>query len=213
MHQYNQRWLLLSGSITTLMLVLEPITPCLWPAWAATNTTSVTAVAAPTPSPNQTRRLPAPMLRLMSEIPVLRQLVPPPVMTPPTPIPAIGGSPSNFTFSAQQNAGNLPVQTLAVTNRGGGTLIWNATTNATWLTLSPAAGTGNGTIALTVTSSSLTAGTYNTTITVSAVGAPAITIPVNLTVAPAPVPRPLVPVQPASPSQSSEEAATLLPKH
>ncbi|MGE0471482.1 MAG: beta strand repeat-containing protein [Nitrospira sp.] len=109
-------------------------------------------------------------------------------MTPPTPIPAIGGSPSNFTFSAQQNAGNLPVQTLAVTNRGGGTLIWNATTNATWLTLSPAAGTGNGTIALTVTSSSLTAGTYNTTITVSAVGAPAITIPVNLTVAPAPVP-------------------------
>jgi hypothetical protein len=77
---------------------------------------------------------------------------------------------------------------LAVTNRGGGTLIWNATTSAAWLTLSPASGSGNGTIALTVTSSSLTPGTYNTTITVSAVGTPAITIPVNLTVAPAPVP-------------------------
>jgi len=128
------------------------------------------------------------MLRLMSEIPALRQLVSPPVVTPPTPSPAIGVSSSNFTFSAQQNAGNPPAQTLTVTNRGGGTLIWNATTSAAWLTLSPASGSGNGTIALTVTSSSLTPGTYNTTITVSAVGTPAITIPVNLTVAPAPVP-------------------------
>ncbi len=188
MHQHNQRLLLLSGSITTLMLVFEPVTPCLRLALAATDTNSLTAVAAPTPSPSQTRRLPAPMLRLMSEIPVLRQLVSPPVVTPPVPSPAIGVSSSNFTFSAQQNAGNPPAQTLAITNRGGGTLIWNATVSAAWLTLSPAAGTGNGTIALTVTTSSLTAGTYNTTIRVNAVGTPAITIPVNLTVAPAPVP-------------------------
>jgi len=188
MHQHNQQLLLLSGSITTLMLVLEAVTPCPRLALAATDANSVTAVAAPTPSPNQTSRLPAPMLRLMSEIPALRQLVSPPVVTPPTPSPAIGVSSSNFTFSAQQNAGNPPAQTLAVTNRGGGTLIWNATASAAWLTLSPAAGTGNGSIALTATIGSLTAGTYNTIITVNAVGAPAITIPVNLTVAPAPVP-------------------------
>jgi hypothetical protein len=170
------------------MLVLEPVTPCLRLASAATDTNSVTAVATPTPGPNQGRQLPAPMLRLMSEIPALRQLVSPPVVTPPTPSPAIGVSSSNFTFSAQQNADNPPAQTLAVTNRGGGTLIWNATASAAWLTLSPAAGTGNVSIALTATTGSLTAGTYNTIITVNAVGAPAITIPVNLTVAPAPVP-------------------------
>ncbi len=197
MYQHNQRLLLLSGSIATLMLVLEPVTPCLRLALAATNANSVTAVTASTPNPNQTRRLPAPMLRLMSEIPVLRQLVPTPVVTPPAPIPAIGVSSSNFSFSAQQNAGNPPAQTLAVTNRGGGTLIWNATASAAWLTLSPAAGTGNGTIALTATTSSLAAGTYNTIITVNAVGTPAITIPVNLTVAPAPVP-PAISTSPSS---------------
>ncbi len=187
MHQHTQRVLLLSSSITTLMLVLEPVTPCLRLALGATDGNSVTAVTAPTPSPNQTTRLPAPMLRLMSEIPILRQLVPPPVVAPP-PSPAIGVSSSNFSFSVQQNAGNPPAQTLAVTNRGGGTLIWNATASAAWLALSPAAGTGNGTIALAATTSSLTAGTYNTIITVNAVGSPALTISVNLTVAPAPVP-------------------------
>ncbi len=187
MHQHTQRVLLLSSSITTLMLVLEPVTPCLRLALGATDGNSVTAVTAPTPSPNQTTRLPAPMLRLMSEIPILRQLVPPPVVAPP-PSPAIGVSSSNFSFSVQQNAGNPPAQTLAVTNRGGGTLIWNATASAAWLALSPGAGTGDGTIALAATTSSLTAGTYNTIITVNAVGSPALTISVNLTVAPAPVP-------------------------
>ncbi|MDH5739634.1 MAG: fibronectin type III domain-containing protein [Nitrospira sp.] len=118
--------------------------------------------------------------------------MPPSVVTPPTPSPAaspaIGVSSSNFSFSAQQNAGNPPAQTLAVTNRGGGTLIWNATASAAWLTLSPAAGSGNGTIAVTASTSSLTAGTYNTIIMVNAVGTSTITIPVNLTIAPAPVP-------------------------
>ena len=198
MHQHTQRALFLSASITILMLGLEPGTPFLRLAIAATDGNSVTAVATPTPSPNQTRRLPAPMLRLMSEIPVLRQLVPPPTVTTPTPpSPAIGVSASSFSFSAQQNAGNPPTQTLALTNRGGGTLIWNATASAAWLTLSPAAGTNNGTITLTAITSSLTAGTYNTIITVNAVGAPTVTIPVNLTVAPAPVP-PAISASPTS---------------
>lgn len=189
MHQHTQRALLISGSITILTLVLEPGTPFLRLAIAATDVNSVTAVATPTPSPNQTRRLPAPMLRLMSEIPVLRQLVPTPTVTPPPPpSPAIGVSTSGFSFSGQQNAGNPSPQTLTVTNKGGGTLIWNATSNAAWLTLSPASGTNNGTITLTAITSSLTAGTYSTIIAVNAVGAPTITIPVNLTVAPAPVP-------------------------
>lgn len=189
MHQHTQRTLLISGSIIILTLVLEPGTPFLRLAIAATDVNSVTAVATPTPSPNQTRRLPAPMLRLMSEIPVLRQLVPTPTVTPPPPpSPAIGVSTSGFSFSGQQNAGNPSPQTLTITNKGGGTLIWNATSNAAWLTLSPASGTNNGTITLTAITSSLTAGTYSTIIAVNAVGAPTITIPVNLTVAPAPVP-------------------------
>jgi Viral BACON domain len=47
---------------------------------------------------------------------------------------------------------------------GGGTLSWSANDNATWLTLSPTSGTGNGAV------------------TLSATGATAVTVPVTFTV-------------------------------
>lgn len=195
MRQTTLESLLLSASIATLILGIEPVTPYLHPALAATSTVAAT----PSSSTSQTRTLPAPLLKLMSEMPALKQLVPPSLTTPPpvTPSPAIGVSSTSFSFGAQQSVGTPPIQTLAIRNTGGGLLNWNATANAAWLTLSPASGLGNGTITLTVTTGTLIAGSYTTTITVNAMGATTVTIPVTLTVTPAPVP-PSIGVSPTS---------------
>jgi len=103
------------------------------------------------------------------------------IATAPVP-PAIGTSPTNLSFTAQQEGGNPMPQSLIISNTGGGTLTWSASDNAAWLTVSPASGTGNGTATATVTTGLLTAGTYSGTITVSATGATAVSVPVTLTV-------------------------------
>jgi hypothetical protein len=103
------------------------------------------------------------------------------VTTAPVP-PAIGASPTSLSFTAQQGGGNPIAQTLNISNTGGGTLGWSASDNAAWLTLSPASGTGNGTVTLTVTTGSLTAGTYSGSITLNATGASSITVSVTFTV-------------------------------
>jgi hypothetical protein len=134
--------------------------------------------------------------RLTSEMPKLKELAAPPK-------PAIGVSSSSFSFSAQQGAVSQTVQTLTVTNIGGGTLRWNAAATAPWLILGPASGKNTGTIALTAAAGSLAIGTYNTTIILSAAHATAVTIPISLTVEAAPVP----PIIRTSPSTLSFTAA------
>ncbi|HEY9662979.1 MAG TPA: hypothetical protein V6C65_31425, partial [Allocoleopsis sp.] len=89
------------------------------------------------------------------------------------------------------------MQTLTVTNIGQGTLNWNATATAAWLTLGPASGKDTGAITVTATAGSLPIGIYNATITLSAAGATAVTIPVNLTVESAPIP-PTIGTSPAT---------------
>ena len=58
-------------------------------------------------------------------------------------------------------------QTVTISNTGG-TLSWSASDTAAWLTLSPASGSGTGTLAASVNTAGLATGTYNTTITVAA---------------------------------------------
>jgi hypothetical protein len=106
--------------------------------------------------------------------------------TPPAnTTPVVGASPASLSFTAQQGSGNPANQTLSLNNTGGGTLTWTATDNATWLTLSPASGTGNGTVTVAVATGSLTAGTYNGIMTLSATGASNVSLPVTFTVTPA----------------------------
>ncbi len=102
--------------------------------------------------------------------------------------PAIGVSPTSFSFAATQSGNNPSNQMLSISNTGGGTLSWTASDNAAWLTLSPASSTGIGTVTLTVATGTLTAATYSGTITLSATGASSMTVPVTFTVATAPVP-------------------------
>ena len=96
--------------------------------------------------------------------------------------PVIGVSSSSVSFRAQQGAANPPTQSLRISNSGGGTLKWTATTTAAWLRLSPASGTNTGTITVTATTSALAAGTHTGTISVRASGARRVSLPVTVTV-------------------------------
>ena len=119
---------------------------------------------------------------------------PPP---PPVEPPAIGASPTNLSFTATQGGANPATQTLSISNTGDGTLSWTASDNAPWLTLSPASGTGDGAVTLTVTTGALAAGSYSATVTLNATGADSVTVPVTFTVATASVP-PAIGVSPTS---------------
>ena len=124
-----------------------------------------------------------------------------PVGTPPPVVaPAIGASPTSLSFAATQGGAHPATQTVSISNTGGGTLSWTASDNAAWLTLSPASGTGNGAVTLTVSTGSLPAGTYNATVAMNAAGAAAVTVPVTFTVvATAPAPPPPTPPPPPPP--------------
>ena len=119
---------------------------------------------------------------------------PPP---PPVEPPSIGVSPTNLSFTATQGGANPSTQSLSITNTGDGTLNWTAADNTSWLTLSPASGTGDGAVTLTVTTGALAAGSYSATLTLNATGADSVTVPVTFTVATASVP-PAIGMSPTS---------------
>ncbi len=104
-----------------------------------------------------------------------------------TAAPAGGGTSLTFNY----RAGDTPpaAQNLNVT--GGSGLTWSATaqSNGNWLSVSPAAGTTPGTVAVSVSPTSLSAGTYNGSVTVAGTGTAtgSTTIQVTLTVT-APLP-------------------------
>ncbi len=101
-----------------------------------------------------------------------------------TPSPTIGVSPSSLSFTATVGGGNPASQSVSITNTGGGTLNWSASSNASWLSVSPASGTAPSTLTASVNISGLSAGTYNGTITITATGATnsPLSVPVTLTV-------------------------------
>lgn len=99
-------------------------------------------------------------------------------------IPAIGLAPTSLTFSAPQGGTNPSAQTVAISNTGTGSLSWNASSAASWLTVSPASGSGAGSLAVTANVAALSSGTYTSAITVTGTGATNSpqTIPVTFTV-------------------------------
>src|SRR4029077_7135616 len=108
-----------------------------------------------------------------------------PVSFTVTAAPTIGANPTSLSFTAQQGGANPAAQTVSLSNTGGGTLSWTANDNATWLTVSPASGTGNGTVTVSATGTQTT-GTQSGSLTLSATGATSVTIPVSFTVTAAP---------------------------
>jgi len=84
------------------------------------------------------------------------------------PVPHIVLSRTTMSFSAVQNSSIPGNQTFTITNSGGGTLNWNVSDNASWLSLSPTSGNNNSqTITVWVNTTNLDPDTYNGTITVA----------------------------------------------
>ena len=146
------------------------------------------------------------MQRLAAEMPGLAQLISQPSVPVLSVNPTIGASPTSLSFTAQQGGGNPTAQILAISNTGGGTLSWSASDSTTWLSLSPASGTGNGAVTASVATGTLTAGSYSGSITLSAPGTASVTIPVALTITAAPVP-PAIGMSPTSLSFTAQAGA------
>ena len=87
--------------------------------------------------------------------------------------PEISLNPTSLNFSMVE--GSAPSnQTIAVSNSGGGSLSWTALADSAlpaWLSVSPASGTGNASLTVSVNASGLLPGIYSKSITVSAPGA------------------------------------------
>ena len=80
-------------------------------------------------------------------------------------------------------------QNLSIANTGGGVLNWTAATTTAsggnWLQVSPASGSGNGAVQVSVIAASLADGSYSGTIAIAAGDAGSASVSVSLTVAPA----------------------------
>ncbi len=111
-------------------------------------------------------------------------------LDPPATPPVLSVTPASLTFNGTQGAAGPATKSLTVSNAGGGTLSWTAADDVPWLSVSPASGTGAGSVTVTPDTSGLTAGTYNGTVTVTAAGVDGSpkAIPVTLTVDPPPPP-------------------------
>lgn len=106
--------------------------------------------------------------------------------TAPPPTPTLALSTSALSFAGTAGASNPSAQTATVTTSAA----WTATSNAAWLTVSPASGTGNGSLSIAANLADMAAGTYPAAVTVTAPGATGspVTIAVTLVVTAAAVP-------------------------
>jgi len=96
--------------------------------------------------------------------------------------PAISVSPKSLAFSAVQGGPNPPAQALELCNTGTGTLDWELTDNAGWLSETPTSGSlGEGEcedVTVSVDVTGMAAGDYSATITIT--GSAQVQVPVNL---------------------------------
>ena len=66
--------------------------------------------------------------------------------------PSIGVSPSSLCYTATVGGSNPANQSISITNTGGGTLNWTASSNQSWLTVSPTSGTAPSTLTASASS-------------------------------------------------------------
>jgi uncharacterized protein (TIGR03437 family) len=80
-------------------------------------------------------------------------------------------TPQTLTFSYAAGGATPVAQSFSITNAGGGTLSWAASSGASWLSLSPASGTAPASLTVSVNPATLAAGTYTGSVQVTALGA------------------------------------------
>lgn len=103
------------------------------------------------------------------------------------PGPYLAVSSPQLEFTAVQGGSAPASQSLELSGIGDAPLSWTANPDAAWLQVSPASGTGNGTVSVSASPSGLTAGTYTGSVAVAAPGSVngPVTVPVTLHVLPA----------------------------
>ncbi|MBN1938465.1 MAG: SBBP repeat-containing protein [Candidatus Aminicenantes bacterium] len=99
-------------------------------------------------------------------------------------IPTIALSRASFSFGAERYGAPTPAQTTILSNSGTGTLNWTAAPQVDWISVTPASGTGNAVLTVSINRTDHEPGAYQGTIMVSAGGASntprAITIDLNI---------------------------------
>jgi hypothetical protein len=93
-------------------------------------------------------------------------------------------TPGSVIHSTNVNSNAVFKDTLRISNGGNGVLVWTASKSKSWVTLGAVAGTGAGSVPLTINSTGLAEGTYTDEVVITAPGAegsPA-RIPVTLNV-------------------------------
>ncbi len=123
-----------------------------------------------------------------------------PVTLTVTPAPTIALSPTKLSFSGMQGA-NPPTQTVALSNLGGGTLLWTAaagSTSGNWLSVTPASGTGAATLTVAANTAGLSLGSYSGTVRVTATGATNTPQSVDVTLTVTPSVTPTITLSPGS---------------
>jgi len=98
--------------------------------------------------------------------------------------PGLSVSPPSISATAEERDNKEQDFNLSITNSGGGTLAWFASTDASWISLSPLAGLAPSTLRVRIDPRGLSAGTYSGSVTVTspgAVGSPFV-VPVQLVI-------------------------------
>lgn len=106
--------------------------------------------------------------------------------------PVLSVNPASVSLTATAAGANPQPASLAVSNTGGGSLTFTASSDSSWLSVSPTSGTAPQSLSIGASIAGLSAGTYTGHVTVTATGAqgsPQV-IPVTLTVSTPVVPGP-----------------------
>jgi hypothetical protein len=99
------------------------------------------------------------------------------------PSPSLAVSTTALSFTGTAGSASPSAQTVGVSNTGGGTLSWTASSSAAWLTVSPGSGTGAGTLTIAANTGGMSAGSYSGTIAVNGGAAGSKSVTVSFTVA------------------------------
>jgi len=118
------------------------------------------------------------------------------VAAPPQPVLSV--SPGSLTFNATQGGANPTSQSVNVTNAGTGILNFTASSDSTWLAVTPTSGTAPQSLQITSTVGTLAAGTYTGHVTVTSVGTQGSPATVTVTFVVAAPPQPVLSVSATS---------------
>jgi len=101
-----------------------------------------------------------------------------------TPAPKLALSNTQLQFAYVAGGAAPLAQSVAISNSGTGTLNWSASSDSSWLAVSPASGTGAGNLSVSVSPAGLTPATYTGHVQVAATGASGSpqTVTVTLTI-------------------------------